>query len=504
MNINEFKDKHKGERCFVLGNGPSLENVDFSLLEGAVTFGMNGIFKNTWGFMPDYYVCVNPMLLNQWGRQIMELDTVRFLSEIPNAPELEGETVWMDTSLREPKFTYEMDQPIWEGYTVTFVCLQLAYYMGFEEVIMLGVDHDYGVVEQPNRLVVQEGEDAHHWGNNYFEEGLKWHTPDLKMNELAYSLAKNAYKDRYLYNASVRTALETIDTYPLRHILDPVKVSAIVSAYYAQDFIVGCMEDLLAQTLEDMEIVVVAQGNSIEAEIVAQYEKDHDNVVLVLTDGIPPIYEAWNIGVTVSRGEYLTNANTDDRHAENAYEVMAEILDANPKVSLVYHDSFVTWKENETFEEFQSRLSGRLVAGRQEGKDGYFAWPDYTRQALSEGCFIGPQPMWRANLHQKYGLFDQEMKSAGDYEFWMRISKENFYHVPLPLGLYCARLDGVELGDIPQTTEESGKILYRYQATEGVSIRPVSPELVRISMGDEYGYVNREELHGLLKGLSHA
>ena len=57
---------------------------------------------------------------------------------------------------------------------------------------------------------------------------------------------------------------------------------------------------------------------------------------------------------------------------------------------------------------------------------------------MLRGCFIGPQPMWRSNLHAKYGLFEDEYVSAGDYEFWCRCvsNGEIFYHIDEYLGLY--------------------------------------------------------------------
>lgn len=41
-----FQDKYKGQRCFVLGNGPSLKNVDFSLLQDEIVFTVNQLPRN--------------------------------------------------------------------------------------------------------------------------------------------------------------------------------------------------------------------------------------------------------------------------------------------------------------------------------------------------------------------------------------------------------------------------------------------------------------------------
>ena len=56
--LTPFKDKHRGQTCVIIGNGPSLNKIDFKTLEKFITFGVNGIFYkfDELGFVPDYYV----------------------------------------------------------------------------------------------------------------------------------------------------------------------------------------------------------------------------------------------------------------------------------------------------------------------------------------------------------------------------------------------------------------------------------------------------------------
>jgi hypothetical protein len=54
--LRDLRDKHKGKRCFIIGNGPSLKNMDISKLKNEITIGSNGIYKNfeKWGFHTNY------------------------------------------------------------------------------------------------------------------------------------------------------------------------------------------------------------------------------------------------------------------------------------------------------------------------------------------------------------------------------------------------------------------------------------------------------------------
>jgi GT2 family glycosyltransferase len=205
-----------------------------------------------------------------------------------------------------------------------------------------------------------------------------------------------------------------------------IKVSAIVSAYNSEIFIRGCLYDLINQTLFEkgvLEIVVVNSGsNQNEEEIVKDFQNRFDNIKYIKTER-ETVYQAWNRGIKLASGKYITNANTDDRHRKDALEVMADVLESSTNIGLVYADQYVTKKGNQAFEKHD-------VAG-------YFEWPEFDRIQLIHCSACGPQPMWRKSLHEKYGYFNESLKVAGDYEWWLRISdKVQLKHIPEKLGLY--------------------------------------------------------------------
>ncbi|MHB9007602.1 MAG: glycosyltransferase family 2 protein [Limisphaerales bacterium] len=214
----------------------------------------------------------------------------------------------------------------------------------------------------------------------------------------------------------------------------PPLVSAIVSTYNSERFLRGCLEDLEQQTLADrLEIIVVDTASpQNERAIVEEFQQRFGNLVYVRTEQRETVYGAWNRGIKIARGRYLTNANTDDRHRRDAFEVLARTLDQHPDTALVYADCAVTRTENDTFE------AAHPV--------NHFRWLDFDPLALLEkGCFVGPQPMWRRDVHQQHGYFDDALVSAGDYEFWLRLAQSHrFLHVKETLGLYLESPTSVE------------------------------------------------------------
>jgi hypothetical protein len=99
---------------------------------------------------------------------------------------------------------------VWEGATVTNVALQLAFYMGFQQVVLVGVDHSFTSRGAPNQTVVSEGDDPDHFSPDYFGKGFHWQLPDLETSEVGYSLAQRAFRraGRQVLDATVGGKLQ--------------------------------------------------------------------------------------------------------------------------------------------------------------------------------------------------------------------------------------------------------------------------------------------------------
>ena len=211
-------------------------------------------------------------------------------------------------------------------------------------------------------------------------------------------------------------------------------ISAIVSTYNSEEFIRGCLEDLENQTIADkLEIIVVNSGSEQNEEsIVKEFQKRYGNIVYIKTER-EGLYSAWNRAIKVASGQFLTNANTDDRHRKNAFEVMVSTLLSNSDVALVYGDQIVTDTPNPTFENNHVIE----IAKRAE----------FSRQRLLFGCCVGSQPMWRKSLHDEFGGFDETLTCAADWDFWLKAAqKHNFKRIPESLGLYYRNENGIEHG----------------------------------------------------------
>jgi hypothetical protein len=199
--LTALKDQHKGKRCFIIGNGPSLRLTDVSKVKNEFTFGMNRVYLafDEWGFHTSYLVCINSLVIEQVFRDFQKLKMPKFFSwrsrkMLYPTGEPDDHTHFLFTTYTGPKFALDSTHRLWEGATVTFVCLQLAFHMGFEQAILIGVDHSFASKGQPNTTVESQGDDQSHFDPNYFGKGFRWQLPDLDTSEQGYRLARNTYE----------------------------------------------------------------------------------------------------------------------------------------------------------------------------------------------------------------------------------------------------------------------------------------------------------------------
>jgi hypothetical protein len=192
-----LKDVHKDERCFIIGNGPSLRKTDLKRLRGEFTFGLNRIYLlfPELGFTTTYFVSMNDLVIEQCAGEILALPIPKFLTwrshRFLNPTD---NTHFLYTTYTGPKFARDVTGRLWEGATVTYVALQLAYHMGFKQVILIGVDHNFVTKGDANKTVTSQGDDPNHFSPNYFGKGFRWQLPDLETSERGYRMAKAAYE----------------------------------------------------------------------------------------------------------------------------------------------------------------------------------------------------------------------------------------------------------------------------------------------------------------------
>lgn len=197
VRVSRLKGRHEGERAILVANGPSLNHMDLSFLRRNTVIGFNKIYLglSKFGFYPKYYVAVNDLVVQQSAEQIKALSCIKFISK-RNAAYLPEDALTYHLETRNPpaRFCHDISQGVHEGWTVTYVALQIARYLGFTEVVIIGLDHRYEYSGGPNETKVMEGADPNHFSPDYFGGGQKWDNPDLMNSEESYRIARQEFE----------------------------------------------------------------------------------------------------------------------------------------------------------------------------------------------------------------------------------------------------------------------------------------------------------------------
>lgn len=214
------------QRCFVIGNGPSLNKTDLTKLAGEVTFAVNGFFLKVpeIGWKPTFYVVEDHLVAEDRKPQIdaFKGPIKLFPAYLGYCFDASPDTIFYNHRPRKSyphgfDFSTDAAEVTYTGCTVTFSCLQLAYYLGFKEIYLIGVDADYALpsdVEQKKSYGVgvldMKSDDPNHFDPNYFGKGYRWHDPQVDKMLEAYQEARNVAEanGRQILNATVGGKLE--------------------------------------------------------------------------------------------------------------------------------------------------------------------------------------------------------------------------------------------------------------------------------------------------------
>lgn len=189
--------------------------MDLSLLANETVFGLNKIFLGlqSFGFSPRYLVSVNEKVIRQSLAELVSLKCIKFIGDRFKGPVNEGPLLWrVETENFTDDFSFDIQNGIQEGNTVTYVAMQIAYYMGFSEVIIVGMDHSFEFQGGTNEAQFIHGPDKNHFTSEYFENA-EWDTPDLLRSEMYYQKAKIIYENdnRKILDATIDGACQIFE-----------------------------------------------------------------------------------------------------------------------------------------------------------------------------------------------------------------------------------------------------------------------------------------------------
>jgi hypothetical protein len=229
--LHAWHDRYSGQKAVIVCNGPSLNLTNLGALKNVFTFGLNKIdllFERN-DFRPSCIVSVNQLVLEQNQKFFNETSLPLFIESVGTRYINNRENV---TFLRRgPEgFAQDCSMSVFQGHTVTYVAMQLAFHMGFREIALVGCDHSFSVTGPANKTVASGAVDDSHFDPNYFSNGAHWQLPDLLESERAYLQAKKIFSEfgGRIVNCTIGGKLELFPRMSLEDFLaDPLPIGQI-------------------------------------------------------------------------------------------------------------------------------------------------------------------------------------------------------------------------------------------------------------------------------------
>lgn len=227
-----LKNSFKGKRIFIIGNGPSLNRTPLEKLNNDYTFAVNRIYllfskikwkptfytTHDWRFIPDNVDEINALK-----------DMIFFFPENFRSVLRSGNDVywyWTKNSIHSnEEFSHDITNGVMLGGTVIFITIQIARYLGFDPIYLIGVDADYTIpktVKQEgkvlddgnkNFLESTQDDDPNHFDPKYFGKGKKWHHPYVPNMIKGFEICRQAVTSHggQIFNATVGGKLEVFE-----------------------------------------------------------------------------------------------------------------------------------------------------------------------------------------------------------------------------------------------------------------------------------------------------
>lgn len=220
--LKTFRNKHKGRRCFIIGNGPSLTANDLNKIKGNndISFAFNRIYyiyKQT-DWRPTYYISQDEKLLSGCFQEVNnDIDSIKFIpielkwyNKICIKNAFYFHIINKNIDNNKPGFSEDISRYIVNSKTVVFSAIQIAVYMGIKEIYLIGVDHHFHTSINQKGEIIIDNTAKDYFSEEYNKDKQNLYIPNTDLSTFTYLSAKE-YADEHgikIYNATRGGRLE--------------------------------------------------------------------------------------------------------------------------------------------------------------------------------------------------------------------------------------------------------------------------------------------------------
>lgn len=226
-------------------------------------------------------------------------------------------------------------------------------------------------------------------------------------------------------------------------------ISVICSVYNSSkwlDVYLNCVNNQLEKEFEIIFIDANSSDNSVDIINNFNLRKGISKQIIKNSERIT-IYNAWNIGIKNASNPYIMNWNTDDLIYPSAIQTYSNYANKYPEIDLFYSPCCI----------INSQSYDSIVGLRN--------WPEHSHDLLLKFCYCGPFPLVKKTAVESVGYFNENYKSSGDYDMWLKLSKFGFKFKKISdiIGSFYQREDSVSVAGLELAQTEDEEIQEKYR-----------------------------------------
>jgi len=185
-----------------------------------------------------------------------------------------------------------------------------------------------------------------------------------------------------------------------------VKVSVVMSVYNGEEYIKETINSILDQTFQNFEFIIIDDGSRDNtSEILKEYKKKDKRIkVITLAENLG-LTKALNKGIKAASGEYIARIDCGDIALPERLKVQVQFLDDHQDISAVGSWANIIDKDGKVTAQLKYPTS----------------YEDIRRVILAYNPFIHPSLMFRREVFEKIGLYNESLRYAQDYDLMLRI-----------------------------------------------------------------------------------
>ncbi|MBD1809592.1 glycosyltransferase [Microcoleus sp. FACHB-SPT15] len=204
-------------------------------------------------------------------------------------------------------------------------------------------------------------------------------------------------------------------------------ISVVIPAYNAERTILETIASVQQQTFSDFELIVINDGSTDRTlELLYNVQDERLKIFSYENGGLPV---ARNRGISQANGEFIAFIDADDLWTPDKLELQLAALQQHPEAGVAYSWTYFKYEEKEySYADESSFFEGNV----------------YANLLVRNFLHNGSNPLIRKQAIESIGLFDANLKSCEDWDFYLRLAaKWNFVLIPKSQIIYRQSLSSM-------------------------------------------------------------